>query len=459
MIDEMDIEREGLFLLPLEDGRYCLYAPLRRAAAVINESVAKHLQAYLYGETELAVEYDKELISRLEEKGVIGGATPDHPTFPPDYEFRPYQVTLFPTSDCNLRCRYCYAEGGKRHSSLSWEAAKAAIDFIIENASVTGQKEAILGFHGGGEPTLRWDFMLRCTEYGFEKAEDLGLTFRVHAATNGMLNSRQREYIARHFVGINVSMDGPRDIQDRQRPRKDGSGSFDRVMETLKHFEDLNFNYSVRSTITSQSVSRIVEIMEFFRNECPSLEQLHIEPVWFCGRCRTSGEKPPSEEDFIKQFMRAWKIGKDAGIKLYYSGARLDTITNKFCAAPGDGFSVMPEGVVSSCFEVCDPEDPRAEIFHYGYFDARIGKYVFDDEKIRSLRRLTVDNIAYCQDCFCRWHCAGDCPAKVVERAGRLAHSGSERCKINREITLQQLIYIITERERENTLEGALFHG
>ena len=35
--------------------------------------------------------------------------------------YLPTAVTLFPTTDCNLRCVYCYAEGGQRAKSMSFD--------------------------------------------------------------------------------------------------------------------------------------------------------------------------------------------------------------------------------------------------------------------------------------------------------------------------------------------------
>jgi uncharacterized protein len=117
----------------------------------------------------------------------------------------------------------------------------------------------------------------------------------------------------------------------------------------------------------------------------------------------------------------------------------LDVLTNKFCAAPGDGFSVTPEGFVSSCFEVTDASDPRAELYHYGRYDENRRGFTIDEDRVARLRRLRVENISQCQDCFCKWHCAGDCLAKALPGTRPEDHVGSPRCSLNREITRFQL--------------------
>jgi uncharacterized protein len=58
---------------------------------------------------------------------------------------------------------------------------------------------------------------------------------------------------------------------------------------------------------------------------------------------------------------------------------------------------------------------------------------------MEALHRLTVENMPQCRDCFCKYHCAGDCPAKLLSNEEPESHAGSERCRITRALTLYQL--------------------
>ena len=64
---------------------------------------------------------------------------------------------------------------------------------------------------------------------------------------------------------------------------------------------------------------------------------------------------------------------------------------------------------------------------------------MFDDDKLAELSRLNVRTIRFCDDCFCRWHCAGDCAAKVLDGIELEEHKGSARCEITRALTLNQI--------------------
>jgi uncharacterized protein len=175
------------------------------------------------------------------------------------------------------------------------------------------------------------------------------------------------------------------------------------------------------------------------------LAYLHMEPVWQCGRCMTSGEKPPDDDTFIANFCKAAAKGKELGVDIHYSGARPDVLTSKFCAAPGDGFNVLPEGGLTSCYEVLTSAHPLAPIFHYGSYDPGAGTFVFDEQRLAALQKLSVEHLSFCRDCFCKWHCAGDCLAKVFAASGSATHNGSFRCQLNRKLTLAKLDELIAE--------------
>lgn len=434
--------QDDLFAIPAGPDRYYLYAPLRRAVALVNGRVVAAVAACSEDSTQPASESDATILADLRAQGVLGDPAPMPPTFPENYEFCPHDVTLFLTSRCNLRCRYCYADAGKKAIDMPWEVARAAIDFVATNAGVLGSRKFAIGFHGGGEPTVAWDLLVRCVEHARQKGEQLGLDAEIYAATNGLLSPEQRHFVASNFKSLTVSLDGPEDIQDHNRPKVNGQGSYKEVRETLRYFNEVGFFYSIRSTVTASTVHQMADTVSRLHEEF-QINDLHMEPAWCCGRCLTTDEAPPSDAEFIARFSEAVDVGRRLGVHVHYSGARLDMLTSKFCAAPGDGFSVLPEGVATSCYEITELADPRAEIFHYGRYDAENQTFVFDRGRIAALRRLSVENLPFCRDCFCRWHCAGDCLAKVFTSSGSTQHEGSLRCDLNRALTLAQLDAVV----------------
>jgi len=60
---------------------------------------------------------------------------------------------IFPTTNCNLRCKYCYARGGERKFNINLELAKKGIDFFLKLKK--DPKSLCVRFQGGAESLLR----------------------------------------------------------------------------------------------------------------------------------------------------------------------------------------------------------------------------------------------------------------------------------------------------------------
>jgi uncharacterized protein len=141
----------------------------------------------------------------------------------------------------------------------------------------------------------------------------------------------------------------------------------------------------------------------------------------------------------VQQFRVARAIAKAHGRELKYSGARFGLVTNKFCQVSDDLLAVTPEGLLSSCFEVGQPDDPRADTFFYGRLNPQSGGLDLDMKKVIRLRTLTVEHKSGCDTCFCRWSCGGECSAKLAQAGDAWDTTNNPRCIINRELTLDQM--------------------
>lgn len=435
-----------LFVINDEQGPI-VYSPLNRAAARVNDAAVRSVSRYLYGEP--LNEDDVPVIDMLKEHHLFDAAKrPESPT-----GFAPVQVTLFPTDGCNLRCRYCYANAGKAANKLNPAVGRAAIDLIAKNAVEQGRDGFVLGFHGNGEPFMAFDVMRELCEYAQDKAEKLNTKVFINSATNGVLDDEKLDFVLANFSHINVSFDGLPELQNRQRPFPNGRGSFDAVDSVLKRLDAAGMGYGIRATLTSESVQRLEEIALFVSERYPNCELLHFEPAWECGRCLTTGEHTPDADAFIDQYISALDKLPDNGMRLVFSGARQEAISDSFCAASHGGFTVTSKGYVTACFEVCDTTDPRHERFFYGYYDNERGEFIFDQQKLDALSRLRVENMPYCADCFCKWHCAGDCAAKVLGLKQPEEHGGSTRCKLARALTLDQIQRLLNTQPEEESHE------
>lgn len=85
--------------------------------------------------------------------------------------------------DCNLACRYCFAEEGEYHGRralMSYEVGKKALDFLIANS---GWKNLEVDFFGG-EPLMNWQVVKDLVKYGREQEKLHNKKFRFTLTTN-----------------------------------------------------------------------------------------------------------------------------------------------------------------------------------------------------------------------------------------------------------------------------------
>lgn len=421
-----------LFIIP-DNGKYIVYSPLRKFAFQANRATVDLLDT-IFQTGKVAVDRNnKSVLDFLEEHYILNGPDDRMHFSESEKKFEPTTVTIFPTTDCNLRCVYCYARGGEKQKYVEWQFVKAAIDFVVTNAAKTKKREFRLAFHGGGEPTLAWDIIVRAYEYAKRLAKKNRLKMYSGLGSNGILEETKIDWIAQHFDSINISFDGPKDIQNLQRPMLNGKGSYNSVYETTRRFDELGFRYTIRSTISDKSARRMKEIVDFF-NDSFNVKWLHFEPLSLCGRCEETKWKPPKQNLFSKEFKKAFDRAQELGIKLRYSGARVEDIIKVFCGAAGKNFSITPEGYVTSCHEVSEKSDSRSRTFFFGMFEKKRQKFKFDYKKLNNLKERTVDNLSCCSGCYCKWHCAGGCLAKSLPANGNLFEPKQSQCIINREI-------------------------
>jgi uncharacterized protein len=133
----------------------------------------------------------------------------------------PQSISLNVSSSCNLACSYCYAArgsfGGAQDRPMAWDTARAAIDALVERSDPTAP--ITIGFLGG-EPFLNRALVHACVEYAQAQAARSRLDIRFSVTTNGtLLRPDDLALIRAHRFAVTVSIDGDKDVQNRQRPR------------------------------------------------------------------------------------------------------------------------------------------------------------------------------------------------------------------------------------------------
>lgn len=179
---------------------------------------------------------------------------------------------------CNMKCKYCFGgEGqyGSKSIMTRTMARQCLIRFIEMSRKATTQRIVFLG----GEPLLNFDVMKYVVEMWKELQNNYPQkTIRFAFTTNGtMFKPDIIEFIKDNQIGVTISLDGPEEIQNKNRAFNNSRDTYKSVIAGIKMLEDANIDYSVRATITSDSdIERIYSYFE----KC-NFTNTHIIPVDF----------------------------------------------------------------------------------------------------------------------------------------------------------------------------------
>lgn len=155
-------------------------------------------------------------------------------------EGKAYEVTFIVTEDCNLRCSYCYQVHKNNKHRMTFEIAKKAIDYLLDNPQMF-DAEGVLWDFIGGEPLLEIDLIDQIMDYIKIKTYKLehkwAKNYRINIGTNGTLYDRPnvQRFIKKNKGKLNmgITIDGTKRKHDMHRVYQNGNGSYDDVFRNI----------------------------------------------------------------------------------------------------------------------------------------------------------------------------------------------------------------------------------
>ena len=190
--------------------------------------------------------------------------------------------------DCNLACPYCFEEPFRSGRHMTSVTADLLVETIINEQILRG-RTVELDFYGG-EPLLSLPLLRVIAATLQSAARDRENQFSFGMVTNGTLLTRPlvEELVPFGFTGARITLDGPRDIHDRQRPFISGRGSFDAIIANIKATWDL-LDLQVGGNFTQATYREIPRMLDFLLAEGITPEKLGL--IQFAPILPKSGKK------------------------------------------------------------------------------------------------------------------------------------------------------------------------
>lgn len=322
-------------------------------------------------------------------------------------------LCLHVAHDCNLRCKYCFADTGEFHghrSIMSFEVGKKAIDFVINNS---GNRKNIEIDYFGGEPLMNFEVVKQITEYAKEQGKIHNKNFRFTITTNGiLLNDEIKQYINENMSNVVLSLDGTKETNDRVRFRVDKSGSYDAI---VPKFVDLansrnQMDYYTRGTFTAYNLDFAKDVLHLADL---GFKQTSVEPVVapYSEDYALREEHIPTvfeQYDILaKEYIKRRREGNGFNFFHFMVDLEQGPCVIKRLSGCGSGheyLAVTPEGDIYPCHQFVG----NTKFLMGNVFDGTISeeiKMMFEDSNVYTKPE--------CSECFAKFYCSGGCPANA----------------------------------------------
>jgi len=193
-------------------------------------------------------------------------------------------LTIIPTYQCNFKCVYCWEKTKDSNDSMNKETQFKLLEFIerkIESATALD----IDWF--GGEPLIAFDAMKNLLDKIAIICKNNKKPYTCSLTTNGYgLTIDKFEYLLKHNTRFfQITVDGNKDLHDRNRPLKSGGGTYDVILNNLKnirnHATRKYFRFLIRLNVTEETYQKSNEYLEMIEQEFVADErfQLYIQAV------------------------------------------------------------------------------------------------------------------------------------------------------------------------------------
>ncbi len=334
--------------------------------------------------------------------------------------------------DCNLACRYCFAEEGEYHGRralMSFDVGKKALDFLMANSG--GRRNLEVDFFGG-EPLMNWQVVKQLVEYGRSQEESHNKRFRFTLTTNGvLLNDEIMEFCNQEMSNVVLSLDGRKEVNDRMRPFRKGDGSYDLIVPKFQKFADSRnqTNYYVRGTFTRNNLDFSKDVLHFADL---GFKQMSMEPVVASPKepyAIREEDLPQILEEYDKlavEYIKRQREGKGFNFFHFMIDLNQGPCVAKRLSGCGSGteyLAVTPWGDLYPCHQFVGQEG-----FLLGNVDEGITNTRVQDE----FKLCNVYAKEKCRDCFARFYCSGGCGANSYNFHGSITEAYDIGCEMQK---------------------------
>lgn len=361
------------------------------------------------------------------------------------------------TTACNMGCVYCQANNGTKCSNLFMGKmiAEKAVDIALQSPT-----KCLTFEFQGGEPLLNFDVIKHIVEYTEENKGAHLVNYNI-VSNLTLFDENILSFIKEHNFGVSTSIDGHDLLHNHNRPYKDGSPTYNKVVESVGKLREAGIYVGAIQTTTRESLKYPKEIVETYYNL--GFDSIFIRPLTPLGKATVNwNEIGYSAEEFLEFYNKALNTAIQLNENGYFfkeehASILLKRIAGHFvnymelrspCGAGIGQIAYYADGNIFTCDEGRMLHEMGNKAFCLGNVMTSTYQSLINNSTCKAICASSIlETIPSCCDCVYQPYC-GTCPVVSLATNGDIIEKSPRgyRCKIYSGI-LDELFSLFLEND------------
>jgi uncharacterized protein len=338
------------------------------------------------------------------------------------WEHHPYRLQLVVAQSCNLSCVYCYMEKNQsnaRRLLMSRQQTFQAVDHLIQRS---GRRRNLQITFFGGEPLLNFQCIKEVVRYCKDAEQKHKKKFIFELITNGtLLDGEIADFVLEHDMLLFVSLDGWKEMHNKQRPSISGKDYYERIFCNAKRMDreykkrKSKYTVKVRANLTPEfcNVKRVVDFFESHGFTTIGISAIQDLPY---SEYKTPGALSKEQMEELEEASNEMLMGGFERIREGKPASPYITkMLHKMVSSLSQYHSTM--GIGCGVGRNTNAVDVDGNIYPCHRY-VNMEKYILgntktgmDEKKTKGYYRKLIESTRRtCSKCWIRWFCAGGCP-------------------------------------------------
>lgn len=312
------------------------------------------------------------------------------------------KLELMVSMECNLSCRYCYAQGGSYGKNMGL-MTRETVNAVFRMLQELNVEDIFCVSFFGGEPTLAVEAIKEtCKIVKAMKKQGKLKNIPIYTIiTNGTIyNSELKQILIDNKIRVTVSIDGSCEINDILRVYKNGKGTYKIISRNIHQMIEDGVNVvALEATYTSLHKKmgyKLQDVDEYLKRE------FQIKEI-FIGQCEGS---PKYEIDhFEDERLFIDNLDKECVWEVKCGLNQGTSVTANRCGAGIHNITITPNGDLYPCHQfLCMEGWEMGNIFDINSVFMKI-----KEVQCKLIEQNKANNVE-CKNCWAQILCKG-CPA------------------------------------------------